>query len=248
MTENPNYIPLKFKPKHIQGESEAATRVRIDQTRTSYQNNIELLTTYAANHESKYTQIDTEVKNYIDSLTEEPDIRDMLKDWWSRDTVQCEEYSSQLWIKRETFLNTKKREDISNNNVEMTELSWTDIVQGRNKRKNNPRQNVSNLPLQPSIQQNNATGVSNNKRKSFNNNNRRNYRNYENQTRQHWTPNRGSIVRGQTHITIITWIIITQAVIVITKTETMRESHPMKHALFSPHVTPDFLQKNLFTL
>ena len=127
IADYPTYIPLKFKPSMVRGEPESATRVRVDQARTKYHSDVDLLMSYSDNHKVKFDTIDSEVSEYIDTLTEDLPLRGLLKEWWARDVSKCEEHSVQLWVKREKFLDSKLREDLEAGNTELTKISWEDM-------------------------------------------------------------------------------------------------------------------------
>lgn len=187
-TESPMYIPLKFRPKTIRGECEMATKVRIDQAREQYHKSIDLHRAYADSHLEKCDYIDNEVKVYIKSLTSDTETFDMISNWWTRDISNNEEFSTQKWTKNEQFLNMKKREDIDNSNVEITDSPWYSQKQKPYNRNNNSPRNSNNNRSSGAAQ-----GPRYQSRNMYNDNRniRRDYRD-SNNSRNQTNPNRGN--------------------------------------------------------
>lgn len=118
-TSNPNYIPLKFRPKQIHGEPPNATLNRINDARDSYRNNVALLKSYSESHQSKVSTIDENVTTHINQVTSIPEERQCLLSWWEADVLKCQEHSIQLWAKSESFLSRKRLENIESGDIEL---------------------------------------------------------------------------------------------------------------------------------
>ena len=142
----PEYIPLKFKPKHIAHENDEARTHRVNEARRQYHSSVDLHKTYAASHEEKFKAIDATVITHIESVTAQPEERRILKEWWTDDTARCEHQSFQIWEKKENFFNRKRTEDIENDRSVFSKQTWAEITNTRkttprNQNQNNPRQN-----------------------------------------------------------------------------------------------------------
>lgn len=198
IADHPLYIPFKFKPKSIRGETNTATQVRIGTARTKYHNEIDLLKSYAGSHEQKYKDIDDEVIRYINNLTSNTEETKILEQWWRNDTKRCEDFSRQLWAKKEDFLNTKKSEDLDAGNVEFKKLLYSDAARNddnfdnrRGNDRRNPKYNDAHTRDNYRNQSPPYRSNNNRERQNYNNpnkrysntNNRVNDRGYYNQRR-----------------------------------------------------------------
>ena len=119
-TEYPDFIPLKFRPKLIHNESPEAAKIRLNQARARYHDDINLLKVYASSHEQKFTSIDQDVNKYLENLSSVPEEVNILKDWWLAETSRCEHYSIQLWYKKEAWFEKKKSEELNNGEYEFS--------------------------------------------------------------------------------------------------------------------------------
>lgn len=134
---SPSYIPYKYRPKKIPGETAQYTAARIQEARLRYSNDCKLIKTYATTHRERYTNLDKEMSVLFESLISNEDQLETLIELWNQDNKPNEKRAYSLWSKNESFLNRKKHEDELKNEVTLSPITWTEKLcgYGKNRRK-----------------------------------------------------------------------------------------------------------------
>ena len=128
---SPKYIPLKYRPKKIAGETLHYTESRIKEAHLHFTNDISLMNEYSISHFEKMKEIDKTMTKLISGICSKPeDAERLLKDWHS-DTAKEENVSLQVWSRHENFLNRKKHEDELRNCTQLTNMTWRETLDNR---------------------------------------------------------------------------------------------------------------------
>ena len=119
LTESPDYLPLKFRPKTIAGNNTTIADLRMKEAKSAYKSEVQILRTYALTHENRVHEIDQQMKLAIEDIAEitEND-KSALLEWWKKETSEKEDLDRQRWQKRAAFL-TKKKQEAEENSVTM---------------------------------------------------------------------------------------------------------------------------------
>ena len=134
---SPDYIPFKFRPKRIPGETEDYTSAKIQEARLRYSNERNLLKKYAETHRDRYRNEDEHITKLIKTLVGNDDQLQMMTEQWIKETKQGEARASQLWSRNEAFLNRKKHEDEQNNEVALSDITWKEKLRSYGKKRRN---------------------------------------------------------------------------------------------------------------
>ena len=145
---SPDYIPYKYRPKKITGEREEHTAIRIEEARFKYNTDYKLLKLYAATHKTNYDQLDQDMLEQLRSLSSNEQEYQLLSQQWKKETSQGEERALQLWSKNETFLRTRKHEDVQNDEVCVSEVTWKEKLSSRHKAKGKKPKHDTVVPSQ----------------------------------------------------------------------------------------------------
>ena len=136
-TSSPNYIPYKFRPKRIPGETEDFTTAKIQEARLRYSNERNLLKKYAETHRERYQTEDEKITKIIKTLVGNDDQLRMMTEQWIKETKQGETRANQLWSRNEAFLNRKKHEDEQNNEIALSDITWKEKLRSYGKKRRN---------------------------------------------------------------------------------------------------------------
>ena len=128
---SPQYIPLKYRPKKIPGETLHYTDCRIKEAQLKFTNDISLMIEYSKYHFDKMKEVDNNMMNLISKIcSNQEEEEKLLKDWHS-DTTREEEISLQVWSRHENFLHQKKHEDELRNCTQLTDATWKEQLDRR---------------------------------------------------------------------------------------------------------------------
>lgn len=149
-TNSPEYLPLKYRPKRIPGETPTFTEARINEAKLKYTNDCTLMKEYASTHKERFLKHDDEMKTEFRQLSENEDQYSMLIEQWTRETKKNESRAHQLWSRNETFLKKKKHEDEQSSNTNLADITWSEKLQNYRKRSNSGTVNNAfwQFPLQ----------------------------------------------------------------------------------------------------
>ena len=132
---SPDYIPFKFRPKSIPGETEEYTSARIQESRLRYENDRKLLKSYATVHQRKYEEEDRKIVELITTLVSTDDQMHLMTELWSDETKKGEVKANQLWSRNEAFLRRKKHEDELLDETVLTDITWEEKLRSYKKKK-----------------------------------------------------------------------------------------------------------------
>ena len=96
----------------IENETPIATQKRISIARERYKGDIEIMKSYAASHNEKFSRIDDEMDGIISSNAQSPAYYKILKIWWLQDAIRNAQMSQQLWEKKRNFLESQRTKDL----------------------------------------------------------------------------------------------------------------------------------------
>ena len=132
---SPDYIPFKFRPKSIPGETEEYSSARIQESRLRYENDRKLLKSYATVHQRKYEEEDRKIVELITTLVSTDDQMHLMTELWSDETKKGELKANQLWSRNEAFLRRKKHEDELLNETVLTDITWEEKLRSYKRKK-----------------------------------------------------------------------------------------------------------------
>ena len=133
---SPNFLPLKYKPKRIPGETLEHTDARINEARQRYRNDVALMLNYAKVHQSRVSAIDEEMKKLAKNSCETDEEASCLQSIWRHEAAEQETIAAQTWVKTERFLTRKKHEDKARKEETLTSMSWDEKLSQRRKNRN----------------------------------------------------------------------------------------------------------------
>ena len=128
---SPNFLPLKYRPKKIPGETTNHTSLKLQEAHFKFQNDTELMSEYSDTHSSRMTEVDRDMTSLITSSCKRKEEIDKLLDDWKEDTRKEECLSLQVWDRHENFLRRKKHEDEVNKCYSTSVLTWDDLLSQR---------------------------------------------------------------------------------------------------------------------
>ena len=111
LEESPNYLPLKYRPKINENDSELLLTMKSEEAQRKYEEDIDLMYHYSNHHEEEVLKIESEMTALIDGWTESETHKSGTLEIWRKETLQNEKISKQLWDKRRHFLEKKKLEE-----------------------------------------------------------------------------------------------------------------------------------------
>ena len=115
LTESPNYLPLKYRPKINENDTEILLEIKSNQAQEKYVQDIKLMQHYSKQHEVKVRNNDSEMAELVEEWTDSEKHRRGIIKIWEEKCRQNAQYSQQLWTKRSEFLQKKKMEDENDN-------------------------------------------------------------------------------------------------------------------------------------
>lgn len=127
----PDFIPLKYRPKKIPGETSEYTERRISEARYRYANDTELMVHYSDSHANRVKEIDRHIADQIEAISKSDSERELLLGYWQADTARDEDTSRQVWDRHESFLRKKKHEDEVKMNIQLASKTWQETLQER---------------------------------------------------------------------------------------------------------------------
>lgn len=111
LTESPDYLPLKYRPKINESDSDFLLQMKSEEAHQKYINDIDLMYEYSYQHEEKILEIEDDVKTVIEEWTTSEEEISCIQQIWTAEVKKNEKISQQLWKKRLDFLLKKKREE-----------------------------------------------------------------------------------------------------------------------------------------
>ena len=111
LTESPDYLPLKYRPKINETDSDFLLQMKSEKAHQKYINDLDLIYEYLYQHEEKIPEIEADVKTVIEEWTLGEEENSCIQDIWTAEVKKNEKISQQLWKKRSDFLLKKKREE-----------------------------------------------------------------------------------------------------------------------------------------
>ena len=136
MESSPDFLPLKYKPKRIPGETPNFTDARIREAQQRYKNDVALMLQYSKTHQARVSAVDEEITQLIKDSCETDEEVSTLQDIWRDEAAEQEMRAAQTWSKTERFLTRKKHEDQVKNDTTLTSMSWDETLSRRHKTKN----------------------------------------------------------------------------------------------------------------
>ena len=133
-SSSPEFIPLKYRPKKIPGETPECSTRRLSEAHFRYQNDTELMKIYAHTHLTKAREVDEGMCKMIHETCSNERVRDKLLHDWRADTLYEESVSNQVWSRHEQFIRRKKREDEVKNCTLFTLHTWAEQLEQRQKK------------------------------------------------------------------------------------------------------------------
>ena len=142
-TSTPNFIPLKYRPKRISGETPEFTTRRLSEAKLRYKNDTEQMMIYAQTHHARATEVDEKMFSEIQETCSDPAVQEKLLQDWHADTYKEESVSNQVWLRHEQFLRRKKREDEEKMCTLLTTHTWEEQLLERRGKRQKPRHQTS---------------------------------------------------------------------------------------------------------
>ena len=107
------------------------------QARIKYSEDIQLMRQYSDQHGKKTLTIDNEMDSTIGSWTNSEEHKKRLQVIWEEECRQNAQLSQQLWLRRETFLRSKKKEGEEKENANFITETEETIIKRRSNMKRN---------------------------------------------------------------------------------------------------------------
>ena len=111
LTESPDYLPLKYRPKINESDSDFLLQMKSEEAHQKYIDDIDLMYEYSYQHEEKILEIEADVKTVIEEWTASEEEISCIQQIWTAEVKKNEKISQQLWKRRLDFLLKKKREE-----------------------------------------------------------------------------------------------------------------------------------------
>ena len=111
LTESPDYLPLKYRPKINESDSDFLLQMKSEEAHQKYIDDIDLMYEYSYQHEEKILEIEADVKTVIEEWTASEEEISCIQQIWTAEVKKNEKIFQQLWKKRLDFLLKKKREE-----------------------------------------------------------------------------------------------------------------------------------------
>lgn len=140
------YIPKKFRPKPIVGETEARYKIREKRSIANMMSEIELRTDTITCKKEEYTSIDTDIQSKIDLVPSEDKKRE-LKELWKTETESAEIRGKEYWNEKKEpwWINLKEKEPYMGYQTEMEVEETEEQDENQDADQNNERdQTVTN--------------------------------------------------------------------------------------------------------
>ena len=150
MNSSPDFLPLKYKPKRIPGETASYTKAKIAEAKQRYKNDVEQMLEYSKIHQGRVAATDKTVSELIERLCQAVEEESTLKQIWKDETSQQELKVAQAWLKTERFLSRKKHEDGLRNEITLTNISWEETLSRRVKGRRPTQQSMMQYYHYPS--------------------------------------------------------------------------------------------------
>lgn len=140
----PEYIPYKYRPKRIRGELPKFTEARISEAKFKYRTECKLMFDYATHHREKYTDIDHQMKVQFTKDVDKDEYIGGLVEMWKRDTKENEVRAEQLWSRNEKFLKKMKFEDDKMcDQAHLTDITLDEKLKTKNRKA--PKKHMYNI-------------------------------------------------------------------------------------------------------
>ena len=112
INENPIYIPKKYRPKPLEGESAKRYKIREKRSIGCMEIDIELRNDTIACKTEEYRKFDAEIISKIETFTSEEGKRNELKELWKKEVEAAAERGKEYWIeKKEPWWNNLKNKE-----------------------------------------------------------------------------------------------------------------------------------------
>ena len=131
MNSSPDFLPLKYKPKRIPGETASYTKAKIAEAKQRYKNDVEQMLEYSKIHQGRVAATDKTVSELIERSCQTEEEESTLKQIWKDETSEQELKVAQAWLKTERFLARKKHEDGLRNEITLTNIFWEETLSRR---------------------------------------------------------------------------------------------------------------------
>ena len=119
--EDPQFLPMKFRPKIQKNDNPQITDLRLQEAFEKYKRNTKELKIFEENHEKPFRDVDREITTMIHEITGTTEqqglLTERLNEMWYSETSDQEYRSLEIWNKKERFLIRKKYEEIKNGDI-----------------------------------------------------------------------------------------------------------------------------------